>query len=152
MADRTVSDIMTADPVTVTTETGVTEAAQLMVDNKIGALPVLDGDVLVGLVTEGDLIHQDVKLEFPTYIQLLDGFIMYPPAQARFENELKKAVAATVGDVMTADPITVQADTSIEDVATLLVERDVSRIPVMDGDELVGIVTKGDVVRSLVEE
>jgi CBS domain-containing protein len=152
MADRTVSDIMTADPVTVTTETGVTEAAQLMVDNKIGALPVLDGDVLVGLVTEGDLIHQDVKLEFPTYIQLLDGFIMYPPAQARFENELKKAVAATVGDVMTADPITVQADTSIEDVATLLVERDVSRIPVMNGDELVGIVTKGDVVRSLVEE
>jgi len=73
MADRTVSDIMTVDPVTVVPETGVTEAAQLMVDNRIGALPVLQDGRLVGLVTEGDLIHQDVKLEFPTYIQLLDG-------------------------------------------------------------------------------
>jgi CBS domain-containing protein len=152
MADRTVSEIMTPNPVTVTPETGVTEAAKLMVDNRIGALPVLEGGRVVGLVTEGDLIHQDVKLEFPTYIQLLDGFIMYPPAQAKFENELKKAVAATVGDVMTADPITVQADSSVEDVATLLVERDVSRLPVLDGETLVGIVTKGDVVRSLVEE
>jgi len=152
MADRTVSEIMTPDPVTVTPETGVTEAAKLMVDKRIGALPVIDGGRLVGLVTEGDLIHQDVKLEFPTYIQLLDGFIMYPPAQTKFENELKKAVAATVGEVMTPEPITVQADSSIEDVATLLVERDVSRIPVLDGDTLVGIVTKGDVVRSLVEE
>lgn len=152
MADRTVSEIMTPDPVTVTPETGVTEAAKLMVDKRIGALPVVDGGKLVGLVTEGDLIHQDVKLEFPTYIQLLDGFIMYPPAQTRFENELKKAVAATVGDVMTAEPITVQANSSIEDVATLLVERDVSRIPVLDGEQLVGIVTKSDVVRSLVEE
>ncbi len=143
---------MTRDPVTVTPETGVTEAAKLMVDKRIGALPVLDGGRLIGLVTEGDLIHQDVKLEYPTYIQLLDGFIMYPPAQTKFENELKKAVAATVGEVMTPEPITVQADASIEDVATLLVERDVSRIPVLDGDTLVGIVTKGDVVRSLVEE
>ena len=58
----------------------MTEAAQLMVDNEIGALPVVEGGELVGLVTEGDLIMQDVKLEFPTYIHLLDGFIMYPPA------------------------------------------------------------------------
>jgi CBS domain-containing protein len=152
MADRTVSDIMTPDPVTVTPEIGVTAAAQLMVDKRIGALPVIEGGRVIGLVTEGDLIHQDVKLEFPTYIQLLDGFIMYPPAQTRFENELKKAVAATVGEVMTRDPITVQATMSIEDVATLLVERDVSRIPVLDGETLVGIVTKSDVVRSLVEE
>ncbi len=152
MADRTVSDIMTPDPVTVTTETGVTDAAKLMVERHIGALPVVEGDRLVGLVTEGDLIHQDVKLEFPTYIQLLDGFIMYPPAQTKFENELKKAVAAKVGDVMTTEPITVQADASIDDVATLLVERDVSRLPVLDGERLVGIVTKSDIVRSLVEE
>ncbi len=152
MADRTVAEIMSANPVTVTPEMGVTEAAKLMVANRIGALPVLDEGRLVGLVTEGDLIHQDVKLEFPTYIQLLDGFIMYPPSQTKFENELKKAVAAKVGEVMTPEPITVQADTSIEDVATLLVERDVSRLPVLDGDLLVGIVTKGDIVRSLVEE
>ena len=151
MAEKTARDIMTPDPVTVSPEASVTDAAHLMVDRSVGALPVVEEGKLVGLVTEGDLIHRDVKLRYPTYIQLLDGFIMYPPSTSRFERELKKAVAATVGDVMTAEPVTVQASASIEDVATLLVERDVSRVPVLDDDKLVGIVTKSDVLRSMIE-
>jgi len=123
-----------------------------MVERRIGALPVLDGEKLVGIVTEGDLIMRDVKVEFPTYLHLLDGFIMYPPATARFETELKKAVGATVDDVMTPDPVTVQADTPVADVATLMVDRDVSRVPVLDGERLVGIVSKSDIVRSLIAE
>ena len=94
----------------------------------------------MALVTEGDLIIKDIKLQYPTYIHLLDGFIMYPPSTTRFEHELKKAVAATVGDVMTPQPHTVQADASVEDLATLMVDEGVSRMPVIDGDELVGIV------------
>ena len=150
MADKTVRDIMTPDPVTVESAMSVTDAAKIMVERRIGSLPVVDGGQLKGLVTEGDLIIKDIRLEYPTYIHLLDGFIMYPPSTTRFEHELKKAVAATVGDVMTAEPFTVQADASVEDVATLLVDRDVSRLPVLDGDELVGIVTKSDVLRSMV--
>ncbi len=152
MAERTTRDIMTKDPITVGRDLSVTDAARMMVENKVGALPVLDGDALVGVVTEGDLIMQDVKVEFPTYLHLLDGFIMYPPATARFESELKKAVGATVEDVMTSDPVTIQADTPIGDAATLMVERDVSRIPVLDGERLVGIISKSDIVRSLIAE
>jgi len=152
MADLKVRDIMTTDPLTVTPEMTVTQAARLMVDNRIGALPVLDDGRLIGIVTEGDLIMQDVKLEFPTYLHLLDGFIMYPPATAKFESELRKAVAADVRAVMSDEPITVQADASIEDAATLLVEREVSRLPVLDGDTLVGVVSKSDIVRSLLAE
>lgn len=144
-------DIMTPDPITVGPDASVTEAAHLMVDNHVGALPVLEGERLVGIVTEGDLIMQDVKLEFPTYIHLLDGMIMYPPATARFEDELRKAVAASVRAVMTSDVVTVQSDTPIEDVVTLLVDRRVGSIPVLDQERLVGIVSKSDVVRSLVE-
>lgn len=150
MATLTARDIMTSDPVTVTTSMTVTDAARMMVDKRVGALPVLDGDTLVGIVSEGDLIMQDVKMEFPTYIHLLDGLIMYPPATARFESELKKAIGATVGDVMTAKPVTVQADTPVEDIATMMVDRDVSRVPVLDGDVLIGIVSKSDIVRSLI--
>lgn len=149
MAELKARDIMTPDPITVTPEAGVVEAARLMTDNNVGALPVVDDGRLVGLVTEGDLIMQDVRIEYPTYIQLLDGFIMYPPAHARFEHELKKAVAATVEDVMTAEPVTVSADAPIEDVATLLSEQDVSRLPVLDAGRLVGIVSKHDIVRAI---
>lgn len=149
MADLKVRDIMSTDPVVIAPTATVTEAARLMVENGIGALPVLEEGKLIGLVTEGDLIMQDVKLEFPTYLHLLDGFIMYPPATARFESELKKAVAADVRAVMTSDPVTVSANADVADAATLLVERDVSRLPVLEGDKLVGVVSKSDVVRSL---
>ncbi len=147
----TVQDIMTRDLVTVSPDLPVREAARIMTERRVGALPVVDGGALVGIVTEGDLIMQDVKVEFPTYIHLLDGFIMYPPSTVRFETELKKAVGATVGDVMTRDPVTIHPDAPIEDVATLMVDRDVSRVLVLDGDRLVGIVSKSDIVRSLVE-
>lgn len=152
MAELTTRAIMTKDPITVAQDLSVTDAARIMVENKVGALPVLDGETLIGLVTEGDLIMRDVKVEFPTYLHLLDGFIMYPPATARFESELKKAVGATVEDVMTSDPVVIQADTAVGDAATLMVERDVSRLPVLDGERLVGIVSKSDIVRSLIAE
>ncbi|MRR12365.1 CBS domain-containing protein, partial [bacterium] len=125
---------------------------RLMVEKRVGALPVVDGETLVGIVSEGDLIMQDVKVEFPTYLHLLDGFIMYPPATARFESELKKAVGATVEDVMTEDVVTAQVDMTVSDLATLMVDRDVSRVPVLDGEKVVGIVSKSDIVRSLIAE
>lgn len=153
MPSKTARDIMTPEPVTVSPDMTVTDAAHLMVDRRIGALPVVDADgALVGLVTEGDLIMQDVKVHFPTYLHLLGGFIFYPGSTDRFETELKKAVGATVADVMTAEPLTVTADATAEDVATLLVERDVSRLPVLDGGKLVGIVSKSDIVRMLAAE
>lgn len=150
MADLKVRDIMSTEILSVTTDTTVTDAAKKMVENRVGSLPVLEGDKLVGIVTEGDLIMQDVKIEFPTYLHLLDGFIMYPPATARFESELKKAVGADVGTVMTKDPVTIDADATVEEAATLLVDRDVSRLPVLEGGKLVGVVSKSDVVRSLI--
>jgi len=152
MTDLIARDIMTSNPITVGRELSVTDAARLMVEKGVGALPVMEGDELVGIVTEGDLIMRDVKMEFPTYLHLLDGFIMYPGATARFESELKKAVGATVGDVMSVDPVVVQASSTVGDVATLMVDQDVSRVPVLDGGTLVGIISKSDIVRSLISE
>jgi CBS domain-containing protein len=153
MALQTARDIMTPDPVTVTRELPVTEAAHIMTEKRVGALPVLDGaGKLIGLVTEGDLIMQDAKVHFPTYLHLLGGFVFYPGSTERFESDLKKAVGATVEDVMTVDPVTVAPDATVEDVATLLVQQEVSRLPVMDGDALVGIISKSDIVRAIAAE
>jgi CBS domain-containing protein len=145
-------DIMTPDPVTVAPDLGVKEAARVMAEGCFGALPVVVEGRLAGLVTEDDLIMHDVKLRFPTYIHLLDGFLFYPPDTARFDTELKKAAGAVVRDVMTADPVTVEASATVEDIATLMVEREVGRLPVLDGGKLVGIVSKSDIVRSIAAE
>jgi CBS domain-containing protein len=149
MSELTARDIMTPDPVTVEPEVSVTDAAHMMVTRRVGALPVVKDGKMVGLVTEGDLIMQDAKVHFPTYLSLLGGYIFAPGASDRFESALRKAVGATVADVMTAEPITVAPEALVTDVATLLVERDVARVPVIEGDRLIGIVTKSDIVRSL---
>lgn len=152
MADIIARDIMTPDPITVAEDVPVTDAAHLMSENDVGALPVIRDGKLVGIVTESDLIMQDVRAQFPTYISLLGGVIMYPPSVKRFEEGLKKAVAATVGEVMTPDPVVVGPSASIEDLATMLVNREVSRLPVVDGGKLIGIISKHDLVRSLASE
>jgi CBS domain-containing protein len=145
-------DIMTTDPVTVTPDLSVTDAARIMVENRVGALPVLDAGKLVGIVTEGDLISQDLQLEYPTYIHLLDGMVMYPPVSAHVKDKLERAAAATVRDVMTDHPFTVSPDATVEDVAELMIERGVGRLLVTAGEQLVGVVSKSDIVRSLIAE
>jgi CBS domain-containing protein len=152
MPELTARDVMTTDIVTVPPDLPVKEAARLMVERDVGALPVVEEGRLIGLVTEGDLIMQDVRVRFPTTIHLLDAFIFYPPSQERMESEIRKAVAATVRDVMSAEPVTVQASASGEDVATTMVDRDVSRVPVLEDGALVGIVSKSDLVRSIASQ
>ena len=149
MSELTARDIMTPDPVTVAPDLSVSDAAHLMSERRIGALPVVEEGKMVGFVTEGDLIMQDARVHFPTYLSLLGGYVFAPGANERFESALRKAVAASVADVMTREPVTVTADALVTDVATLMVERDIARIPVVDGDTVVGIVSKSDIVRTL---
>jgi len=153
MAASTASDIMTADPITVTPEMPVTDAAHLMVEKDVGGLPVLDEDGrLIGLVTESDLIIQDAKVHFPTYLSLLGGYVFYPGSTEHFEESLRKAVGATVGDVMSEELHAVSPGTAVSDVATLMVDRDIGRVPVVEGDRVVGIISKSDIVRAIGSE
>ncbi len=147
---KTAKGIMTKNPITFTPTMSVKEAAKILAEKDIGGAPVLDKDGrLVGIVTESDLIIQDVRLHFPTYIELLDGYLFLPGSLEYFEEEFKKAIGAEVADVMTMEVITVDENASVEDIATLMVEEDISRVPVMSDDKVVGIVTKGDLVRAI---
>lgn len=145
----TARELMTTDVVTVSPDTSVKEAAQLMSEKHIGSLPVLnDSGELIGIVTESDLIMQDVKVHFPSYVHLLDGFI-YLESYSRFEKELKKAVAAAVRDVMTSPVVTAGPDTDVETLATLMMEKHIGRVPIVEGSRLAGVVSKRDIVRSI---
>ena len=149
MAEILAKDIMTAEVVTLTPEQTVTEAAKLLTKHRISGAPVLDAEgALVGIVSENDLIIQDVKLHFPNYVQFLDSYI-YLGSLAQFESTLKKAVGAKVKDIMTTAVTTTPPEASIEDVATAMVRQDVGLVPVVEDSRLVGIIAKSDIVRSL---
>jgi CBS domain-containing protein len=148
MQNLKAKDIMTKDIVIVTEDMSVKEVADLFTKKRIGGAPVLRDKKIVGIISDDDLIMQDVRIHFPTYIQFLDG-IIYLESWKRFEEELKKAVGAKVSDVMTTNVITAGADDSVEDIATTMVDKHINRIPVIENGELVGIITKGDIVKAI---
>jgi CBS domain-containing protein len=144
-------EMMTKKVLTVGPEMTVKDLAGLMAENDIGAAPVVDAEgKLVGIVTESDLIVQDARLQYPTYIHLLDGFIYWPGSAAKFNEEFKKALGATVGEIMTTEVVTAKEESSVEDLATLMIDNDIGRIPIVDGaGKVTGIVTKHDVVTAI---
>lgn len=141
-------DVMTKDIITVKPDMAVKDLAGLMSEKGIGGAPVVDDNGrLIGIVTESDLIVQDARLQYPTYFHLLDGFIYWPASAAKFNEEFKKALGATVGEIMTENVVTAGEEATIEDLATLMMDKDIGRIPIVDSDRKVtGIVTKHDVV------
>jgi CBS domain-containing protein len=144
-----VRDIMTKDVITVTLETSLDRLADLFVKHRISGVPVVDADGgLIGIVTENDLIRKNSRLHIPTVVRIFDALIYLEPSR-KFEEEVRKMTAATVEEIATRDVVTVSADTAVEEVATIMTERGVHVIPVLDDGALVGIVGKIDLIRSM---
>jgi len=147
----TVRDYMDSQPITVTPDTGLEEVARVLGENELHGVPVVDGSGgVVGIVTENDLVIGDDEgdLHIPHYIELFGGLIFLEPFR-RFEQRLKKAVAATAEQMMTADPRTVGPDDDVHGAAHVIVETGHNRIPVVEDGRLVGVISRADVVRAL---
>jgi len=142
-------DIMTKDVVTVTPDTEITQAAKLLLENHFNGLPVVDDKGrLVGIICQDDLIVQQKKFPLPSLFTFFDGLIPLTSYRS-LEKEMGKIVATTVAQAMTPDPITIDPDATLEDIATLMVNNNVHTLPVLDRDRLVGVIGKEDVLRTL---
>jgi CBS domain-containing protein len=145
-----VKDIMTREVITVSPETEIVQATKLLLENRINGVPVMDETgKLVGILCQSDLIAQQKKLPIPSFFTLLNGLIPLI-SKKQLEKQVQKIAAITVAQAMTPNPVTVQPDINIEEVAALMVDRNFHTIPVVDEGELVGIVGKEDMLRALV--
>jgi CBS domain-containing protein len=143
------SDIMTRDVHVVAPETPVHEIAQTMLDRNVSALPVLGPDGrLVGIVTEGDLIVQEAQPRFPRYLKFLDS-VIFLESTREYEAELRKELATTAAELMTSPATSVPPDADVSRVATLMVEKHLTAVPVVAREQLVGIVMRTDLIRLL---
>jgi CBS domain-containing protein len=146
-----ISEIMDPDPVTVRKDTKVEDVVATMRTHELPGVPVVDDDGhLLGIVTEADMVLPDDQgdLHIPHYINLFGGTVFLEPL-GRFETRLRKAFASTAGDLMTRDPDTVGPDTPVRDAARIIHESGHNRLPVVEGDRLVGVVTRLDVLGAL---
>ena len=143
-------DIMSKDVLTVKPETTVIELAQLLTSHNINGAPVIDDDGrIIGVVTENDLVFQKKKVHIPTVISILDSFI-YLESQEKMKEEMEKISAVTVERIYSKDVKTVSPDTSIEEIATIMAEKYIHTIPVMENDTIVGVIGRKDIIKTLI--
>ncbi len=145
-------DIMTKEVITVSPETEILQAAKLLLKHHFNGLPVVDGEGrLLGIICQDDLVAQQMEVPIPSFFTLLDGLIPLS-SQKQLERELEKITATTVGKAMTTDIVTVDPDTDIDEIATIMVNEKIHTIPVEENKKLVGIIGKEDVLRVLIPE
>ncbi|KMP11486.1 membrane protein [Candidatus Nitromaritima sp. SCGC AAA799-A02] len=144
----TAIDIMTPNVITVRKEMTIKELSELFVQHKINGVPVVDDGEVIGVVTQGDLIEQQKNLHIPTVIALFDAVLFIESAK-KFEEDAKKLTGKKVEDIYHARPVTVEPDTEVGDIATLMAEKDVHTIPVIDHGKLVGVIGKIDIIKGM---
>ncbi|MFV0349913.1 MAG: CBS domain-containing protein [Halodesulfovibrio sp.] len=146
----TARDIMSTKVVSVTPDTDIPTAARLMVDNKFNGLPVVSKDgTLVGIICQSDLISQQKKLNVPTLFTVLDGIIPMR-SMSDLDAEMRKIAASKVSEAMTAAPTTVRPSTPIDEIASLMVDNQYHSLPVVENGQVVGIVGKEDILKTLI--
>lgn len=145
-ATAMVQDVMSREVHTIRAGASPAEALELLLDKMYRAIPVVDDDRrIIGILTDGDLLHQATQLAISVQREL---------SRAELTRELQhlRQTGQTVGQLMTADPITVTGETTIAEAVKLLAERDVKRLPVVDEDKhLLGMVSRVDILRALAQ-
>ncbi|MEL6929673.1 MAG: CBS domain-containing protein [Cyanobacteria bacterium J06600_6] len=150
---KTVAEIMTTEVVTVSPETSLQEAIQILAERKISGLPVVDsaGD-LVGVISETDLTWQATGVDTPPYIMFLDS-VIYLQNPAKHNDEVHKALGQTVKEAMSDRPASVKASQAVREAARIMHSKKVRRLPVVDEQsKLVGMITQGDVIKMMAAE
>ena len=141
-------DIMTTPVFTISDDSTVGEAADVMIEQKLSCLPVLGGGgALVGILTHTDFGLRRVVLPHGETMFSMLGHWAEPAAMERVTQELKGKL---VREVMHEPVTTVEEDTPIEDLLKLMLSDRINRLPVMRGEKVEGIVTRHDLLKLLI--
>ncbi len=136
-----VRDVMTTDVITIKKDVDCREVARLLSENKISGLPVVDDEKhVIGMVTEADVLYMAGMRRGHTFKDILRHIIGEPHPRSKNGN--------TVEDIMTSPAITTKPDTDIRDVARILDEKRIKRLPVVDDENiLIGIISRANLIR-----
>ncbi|HON34979.1 MAG TPA: CBS domain-containing protein [Methanothrix sp.] len=151
-----VRDVMNVMPVTVQASARVSEAARLLRENKISGMPVLDGERLVGIVSESDLLRllsvegdSEGSLWLPSPFEIFEVPFRDLVKWERMQSSLREIPEKVVADIMSRNLHEIRPEDSIEEAASIMTRHRINRLPVVEDGRLVGIVTRGDIITGL---
>lgn len=145
-------DIMSHEVIVVNESDSVRDLAITLITHKINGVPVVDdANQVVGVVTESDLIFQNKKVHIPTAVAILDSFLFLERPN-KMEAEMKKIAGSHVSDICSYELVTVSPQTPLDELATLMAEKKVHTLPVLEGKELVGVIGQTDIIRTIAQK
>ena len=150
MLQQTVGEVMSAPVLTVTAETPLQDAVSLLNDHHVSGLPVVDGEgVLIGELTEQDLMVRESGVDVGPYVMLLDS-VIYLRNPLNWDRQVHQVLGNTVGDLMHRDSHSCESSLPLPKAASMLHDKGTQRLIVVDAERRpVGVLTRGDVVRAL---
>jgi CBS domain-containing protein len=141
---------MTSPVITVGPQTPIPEIAALLLEHRISGVPVLEDGRLVGLVSEADLLHRHeigtarTTLAGPGWLRLFGA--------DRSASEYVKSHAGLARDIMTREVVSIGPDTAVAEIVAVLETRGIKRVPVLRGKELVGMVSRANLIKALAQK
>ena len=144
-----VREIMSSPAITVSPTTEIREVARTMRENVISGVPVVDGDgTLLGVITEMELIARNAPIHEPRYLAVLSALIPINIEEYRqYKEQLRQALAISASDLMRVDVETISPDGSIEEALQIMLNPEVTMLPVLEQERVIGVVTRTDLVR-----
>ncbi|HEY7035895.1 MAG TPA: CBS domain-containing protein [Thermomicrobiales bacterium] len=148
MPEATVRELMRTEVPTVSPSDSVALVARLMADSGLPGVPVVSEGSVVGIVTESDLIERQAEVDVPSSLPFFDAVFTLDGGRD-FDDDLRHVLAVTAGDLMTHPVFNVLDTATLTQVATLMIDKHVNPIPVLDHQtrQLIGIVSRADLVR-----
>ncbi|MBS5788355.1 MAG: CBS domain-containing protein [Clostridioides difficile] len=151
--NKTAKEVMTTDVIVAKEEDSIADVAKLLIEERIGGLPVINSEnKVVGIISETDIIKKEKYIEPPMFVNLLEGIIFLDDIR-KMENDIKKVAAYKVEDLMSKDIIMVNENDSFDYVANIMIKKSINRVPVVDDDsKLKGIICRYDIIKALYNE
>ena len=149
-----VKDVMNPNVVFCKPDDTVREVAKILKENNISGVPVLEGEELVGVVSEGDLlklliIPEKGDLWLPSPFEVIEVPIREYLGWEETKKILSDVGSTKVEEIMTKDVYSISSEASVEEASEHMIRHRINRLPVIEDDRVVGIVTRGDIIEGL---
>ncbi|SHH48384.1 CBS domain-containing protein [Tepidibacter thalassicus] len=143
-------DIMTCDVISVNKETSIEEIVKILLEKRIGGVPVVDDENrVIGIISETDIVKKEKNINIPSFITILQGVVFLDSLKS-LEEDIKKIAAYKAEDIMSKDVLKVYEEDSLEYVANLMIEKSINRVPVVDKENKIkGIICRYDIIKAM---
>jgi len=152
MTELLAKNIMTPDVIKVSPETSIAQLSKVLLENKVSGVPVVDAEgILMGIVTEADIIKDNIKVQFPFYFDplMVSG---YAVDFEKYSEDIKDYLNSNVETIMNHRVKTAKPSTPVSEIADIMVSNKINRLPIVDENKkIVGIITRADIIKSMIE-